>query len=63
MVGVAAGAMIDRVTEAIGRLGPVGDAQAMAANILAVWSGDRAAMADEARAHALQFSWDEHAAC
>ena len=40
VVGVAAGAMIDRVTDAMGRLGPVGDADAMAANILAVWNGD-----------------------
>ena len=46
VVGVAAGAMIDRVTDATGRLGPVGDAGAMAANIQA------------ARRHALQFSWD-----
>ena len=58
VVGVAAGAMIDRVTGATGRLGPVGDAPAMAANILEVWNGDRSAMAAEARAHALQFSWD-----
>ena len=58
VVGVAAGAMIDRVTDSVGRLGPVGDAAAMAANILAVWNGDRAAMAEHARAHALQFSWD-----
>ena len=57
VVGVAAGAMIDRVTDAVGRLGPVGDAQAMAANIMAVWNGDRAAMAASARDHALQFSW------
>ena len=58
VVGVEAGAMIDRVSDATGRLGPVGDAAAMAANIMAVWNGDRRAMADEARAHALQFSWD-----
>jgi alpha-1,6-mannosyltransferase len=58
VVGAAAGAMIDRVTDAVGRLGPVGDAQAMADNILAVWSGNRAAMANEARSHALQFGWD-----
>lgn len=58
VVGVAAGAMIDRVTGTIGRLGPVGDAQAMTANLLAIWQGDRAAMAAAARAHALQFSWD-----
>jgi hypothetical protein len=30
----------------------------MAANILAVWQADRTAMADQARAQALQFSWD-----
>ena len=58
VVGVAAGAMLDRVTDAMGRLGPVGDAEAMAANMLAVWNGDRAAMATAARAHALSFSWD-----
>lgn len=58
VVGVAAGAMIDRVTDNIGRLGPVGDAKQMARNILAVWNGDRTAMADAARACALQFSWD-----
>ena len=58
VVGVRAGAMIDRVTDADGRLGPVGDAAAMAANILAVLHSDRRAMAAEARARALQFSWD-----
>jgi alpha-1,6-mannosyltransferase len=57
VVGVEAGAMIDRVRETTGRLGPVGDASAMARNILAVLKGDRAAMAEEARANALQFSW------
>lgn len=57
VVGVAAGAMIDRVTEATGRLGPVGDAEVMARNILDVWSADRSVMSEEARAHALQFSW------
>ena len=58
VVGVAAGAMIDRVTDATGRLGPVGDAAAMARNILQVWNADRRAMSEQARAHALQFSWD-----
>jgi len=57
VVGVAAGAMIDRVSDSVGRLGPVGDPKAMARNILALWNGDRAAMADSARDHALQFSW------
>jgi len=58
VVGVAAGAMIDRVTNAMGRLGPVGDAEAMAANILAVLCSDREALGAAAREHALQFSWD-----
>jgi alpha-1,6-mannosyltransferase len=58
VVGVAAGAMLDRVTDAMGRLGPVGDSEVMAANIFSVWGSDRAAMSQAARAHALQFSWD-----
>lgn len=58
VVGVAAGAMIDRVTDATGRLGPVGDAEAMARNILDVWNGDRLAMAKNACDHAHQFSWE-----
>jgi alpha-1,6-mannosyltransferase len=58
VVGVAAGAMLDRVTDDMGRLGPVGDAAAMATNILSVVNGSREAMAAAARAHALQFSWD-----
>ncbi len=57
VVGVAAGAMIDRVTDAVGRLGPVGDPAAMAVNILSVWNSDRAKLRQQARAHALQFSW------
>ena len=58
VVGVAAGAMLDRVTAATGRLGPVGDSEAMVRNILDVWNRHGQAMADEARAHALQFSWE-----
>lgn len=58
VVGVAAGAMLDRVTDAMGRLGPVGDVEAMAENILAVWDADHDAMREAARAHALQFSWN-----
>ena len=38
--------MIDRVTAANGLLGPVDEARAMAANILAVWNGNRAAMSE-----------------
>lgn len=59
VVGVAAGAMVDRVTDAVGRLGPVGDSDAMAANILAVWQADRPALAERARAEALQYGWDQ----
>ena len=58
VVGVEAGAMIDRVTPETGRLGPVGDSAAMARNILEALSADREAMSSAARAHALQFSWD-----
>ena len=58
VVGVAAGAMVDRVTEAIGRLGPVDDAEAMAANIVDVWNSDRSAMAELAQQQARQYSWD-----
>ena len=58
VVGVAAGAMLDRVTHEMGRLGPVSDSSAMSLNILEIWNGDRAAMAAAARDHALRFSWD-----
>ena len=57
VVGVAAGAMIDRVTPATGRLGPIGDAAAMAANVSEIWNGEHRAMAAAARANALRFSW------
>ena len=58
VVGVAAGAMIDRVTDEVGQLGPVGDSRAMARNILDIWNSDREALASRARAEALRFSWD-----
>lgn len=58
VVGVAAGAMIDRVTERLGRLGPVGDAGVMAQNILSVWNSDRIAIRDAACSEARRFSWD-----
>lgn len=58
VVGVAAGAMVDRVTDAIGRLGPVDDSEAMAANILSVWNSDRQIMSEVAQAEAHQYSWD-----
>ncbi len=59
VVGVAAGAMIDRVPPELGALGPVDDAGVMAANILAVLARpDRAALSEAARAHAASLSWD-----
>ena len=58
VVGVAAGAMVDRVTDLIGRLGPVDDARALADNILAVWNSDPKAMGEVAQHHARQYSWD-----
>jgi glycosyltransferase involved in cell wall biosynthesis len=59
IVGVAAGAMIERVPEATGLLGPVDDADAMAANILAIWRRGAAAMGARGRAHVEHFySWE-----
>ena len=57
VVGVAAGAMLDRIDHSTGRLGRVGDAQAMAANLLEVWHGDHAAMAGAAQNVAARYSW------
>ncbi len=59
VVGVAAGAMVDRVPLGLGLVGTIDDADVMAANIMAVLSGDMEAMSERARAHALQFSWHE----
>lgn len=59
VVGVAAGAMVDRVPHGLGLVGDVDDAAVMASNIAAVLRGDMPAMRERARAHALQFSWDE----
>ena len=59
VVGVAAGGMLDRVDTETGRLGPVDDCRAMAANILDVWRSDRVAMSLAAREHVEgRFSWD-----
>lgn len=59
VVGVASGAMPERVAPGTGLLGPVDDAAAMAANVLAVWHGDRAAMGRAARALVeRRYSWD-----
>jgi len=58
VVGVAAGAMVDRINPAMGRLGPVDDAAAMALNIVDVWNADRNAIRNHAQYHARQYSWD-----
>lgn len=59
VVGVAAGAMVDRVPHGLGLVGGIDDAAVMASNIMAVLGSDMAAMGERARAHALQFSWDQ----
>lgn len=60
VVGVKAGAMIDRVPPALGRLGPRGDADAMAANVAAVWMDRLSSIGARARAHVLEnFSWEK----
>jgi len=58
VVGVRAGAMIDRVPPSLGRLGPCGDSDAMSANIAAVWMDRLSGIGARARAHAVEnFSW------
>jgi alpha-1,6-mannosyltransferase len=59
VVGVDAGALRERVTPAIGRLGPVGDAEAFADNIRKV-AADRAALGAAAREHVLGagYGWE-----
>ncbi len=58
VVGVAAGALVDRVPPETGRLGPVGDAAAFAKHIIEVASGHEAFGA-AGRAHVeAAFSWD-----
>lgn len=59
VVGVASGAMIDRVPAGLGHLVPVDDMQAMADLVAMLWRGDHAAMGAAARAHVEQhFSWN-----
>jgi alpha-1,6-mannosyltransferase len=58
VVGVAAGAMVDRVDPAVGLLGPVDDPAAMAANIIRVLGGDRQAMAAAAVERAGGYEWE-----
>lgn len=58
VVGVEAGALVERVPPELGRLGPVDDAEAMAENILAV-AADREAIGRRARGHVESgFTWE-----
>ncbi|OYY91475.1 MAG: glycosyl transferase family 1 [Sphingomonas sp. 28-66-16] len=59
VVGVASGAMIDRVPAGLGYLGAVDDTRAMAENVVRIWQGDPRTIGEAARAHVEQrFSWD-----
>ena len=58
VIGVAGGAMPARVPPGLGLLGPVDDTATMAANVVATWRGDHAAMGHAARAHVeAHYSW------
>jgi alpha-1,6-mannosyltransferase len=58
VIGVASGAMPDRVVPGTGLLGPAGDAEAMADNIMTVWHCAAKSMGAVARAHVEnRFSW------
>ncbi|VVT03715.1 Glycosyl transferase family 1 [Sphingomonas sp. EC-HK361] len=59
VVGVASGAMPDRVPQGLGYLGPVDDVAAMAANVERIWCGDHRAMSVVARQHVIDnFGWN-----
>jgi alpha-1,6-mannosyltransferase len=58
VVGVASGAMTDRVPEGLGLLGPVDDTGAMAANVAAVWRNGAQLMGARARAMVVEkYGW------
>ena len=58
IVGVASGAMPDRVPAGLGLLGPVDDTDIMASNVLKIWRDDHEAIGIEARHHVeANFSW------
>jgi alpha-1,6-mannosyltransferase len=59
VVGVASGAMTDRVRSGMGLLGPVDDMDAMAENVEIVWRTNPRWMGDAARRHvAARFGWE-----
>jgi alpha-1,6-mannosyltransferase len=58
VVGVASGAMPNRVPPGLGLLGPVDDTTTMAANVVKIWRDDHQAIGIEARHHVeTNFSW------
>lgn len=59
VIGVASGAMTDRVPAGLGHLVPVDDGEAMAAAIQRLWREDAKAAGRRARQHVLDnFTWD-----
>lgn len=58
VVGVRSGAMVERVPEGLGLLGPVDDMGAMARNVMRVWQSDRRLIATATRSRvALRYGW------
>ena len=58
VIGVASGAMPDRVPTGLGLLGPVDDTHAMARNVVELWRGDHRSVSAAARTHVEDhFSW------
>jgi alpha-1,6-mannosyltransferase len=60
VVGVASGAMPDRVPPGLGLLGPVDDVQAMADNVVKLWRGDHQLVGARARAFVTErHAWEQ----
>lgn len=58
VVGVASGAMADRVPDGLGLLGPVDDTAAMAANVAAIWRNGAQLIGARARAMVVErYGW------
>ncbi|WP_375396839.1 glycosyltransferase [uncultured Sphingomonas sp.] len=58
VIGVASGAMPERVHPRLGLLGPVDDMAVMAENVVRLWQADHAAIGHAARDHvAANFTW------
>ncbi len=60
VIGVAAGAMPERVPQGTGMLVPVDDPQALADAVVTAWRGDHRKMGEAARHHVEgRFAWDQ----